>query len=258
MIHIENLTKIYGSCRAVDNISVDVKRGEFIGVLGASGAGKTTFLRCINRLVEPTSGRINLNGGKDVMKCGSKELLDVRKKVGMIFQQFGLLKRLSVLDNVLTGKLGYTSPWTALCGFNDEHIEEAYKALESVELEDKAPERASNLSGGQQQRVAIARVLVQNPEIVLADEPVASLDPYSANTVMKYLKKINKERGITILSTLHQVDYATTYTDRIMGMSKGRVIFDGSSSAVKDDVVERIYGVKHQTYCGEAQVECLC
>ena len=204
MLEIHNLTKIYdGKVIAVDNVSFEVKKGEFLAVIGLSGSGKSTLLRCINRLIEPTSGQIMWNN-IDITSASQTEMRNVRRKIGMVFQHFNLVSRSKVITNVLSGRLGYINPALSLINrFPQKDIEMALKQLDRVGIADQAYKRADELSGGQQQRVGVARAMMQEPEIILADEPVASLDPVLAHSIMQYLEKLNKEDGVTILCSLH-------------------------------------------------------
>jgi phosphonate transport system ATP-binding protein len=209
-----------------------------LAIIGLSGAGKSTFLRCVNRLVEPTSG-IMLVEGRNVVRADFRQL---RQGIGMIFQQFNLVKRLSVLKNVLTGRLAcvpVAASW--FHRFSPEDVDIAFDCLQRVGIEDKAYDRADNLSGGQQQRVAIARALAQRPRIMLADEPVASLDPETSRVVLGYLRRINQDDGITTIVNLHQLEYAREYADRIIGFRHGQVVFDGAPGEVNEDVYQTIY-----------------
>src|SRR5512136_1764279 len=200
MLRIAHLTKVYDNgTRALEDVSFEVKDGEFLAIIGLSGSGKSTLLRCINRLVEPTSGRVVWNG-TDVTAAPQDDLRQIRRRIGMIFQQFNLVTRSSVLTNVLSGRLGYVNPaWSLVNRFPKEDIQRAIQKLERVGIADKVLNRADELSGGQQQRVGIARALMQEPELMLADEPVASLDPVLAHTIMQYLEQINKEDGVTVI-----------------------------------------------------------
>lgn len=244
MLKIQNLTKIYtpANVRALDEVSFEVPRGQFLAVIGLSGSGKSTLLRCINRLVEPTSGRILLDD-QDVTAANNEELRRIRRKIGMVFQHFNLVHRSSVITNVLAGRLGYLNPaWSLVNRFPQADIENAKKQLERVGIGDKAYQRADNLSGGQQQRVGIARALMQDPEIILADEPVASLDPVLAHSAMQILQKINKEDGVTVLCSLHFLDLVHRYADRVIALNAGRVVFDGLPGEIDDARFKEIYG----------------
>jgi phosphonate transport system ATP-binding protein len=209
MLQIENLTKIYDNgFKALNNINLEIPNGQFVAIIGLSGSGKSTLLRCINRLIDPTEGRIVWNG-LDITAATDDELRQIRRRMGMIFQQFNLVKRSSVMTNVLSGRLGYLNPVYSLANyFPAKEKERAMAALERVGIKGQAYKRASELSGGQQQRVGIARALMQDPELMLADEPVASLDPATSHSVMKYLELLNKEDGITVLCSLHFLSLA--------------------------------------------------
>ncbi|HSS99529.1 MAG TPA: phosphonate ABC transporter ATP-binding protein, partial [Terriglobales bacterium] len=204
MLQIRNLTKVYdGGVKALDNVSFDVPDGQFLAVIGLSGSGKSTLLRCINRLIEPTSGQILWNG-IDIVQATPEEMRQVRRKIGMVFQHFNLVNRSKVITNVLAGRLGYVNPaWSLINRFPKQDMENAMRQLERVGIAQKANARADELSGGQQQRVGIARALMQDPEIILADEPVASLDPVLAHSIMRYLELINDEDKVTVLCSLH-------------------------------------------------------
>ena len=242
MISIRGLSKTYpgAGARALNNISIDVRAGEFLVILGPSGAGKSTLLRCINRLVDPSEGQVFHNGAEITTHGGS--LRAIRRQFGMVFQQFNLVKRLSVLTNVLTGRLGYRSVWRSLAfSFPEADKRIAIECLARVNMDHKAFQRADTLSGGEQQRVAIARALAQKPMVILADEPVASLDPKIARQVLGYLRQAAQELGITVLCNLHQVDYAKEFSERVVGMSRGAVVFEGPPSALTEDILHRIY-----------------
>ncbi len=242
MLHIEHLVKTYpGRVTALDDVSLEVQDGEFVVLIGLSGSGKSTLLRCINRLIEPTSGRIVLDGS-DVTAAHGADLRRIRRNIGMIFQQFNLVKRSSVLTNVLTGRLGYVSQWQSLAAhFGEEDYRRALVNLERVGLRDRAHQRADKLSGGQQQRVAIARALMQEPRIMLADEPVASLDPATSHSVLKYLQQINRE-GMTVICSLHFLSLARTYGPRVIALKAGRLIFDGKPAQIDTERFRAIYG----------------
>ena len=254
ILEIRELHKSFGpSAHVLRGINLKVGRGEFLGVIGSSGAGKSTLLRCINRLIEPSSGEIlfpqaifgdHADGSwRDVLKLSRRELRLLRRKVGMIFQQFNIVKRLSVIENVLSGGLGY-QPAVKSCLrlFSREERRRALTNLDRVGLLDHAYKRADELSGGEQQRVAIARTLMQNPAVILADEPVSSLDPKLSRVVLDILKRICVEDGITALASLHTLDLAREYADRIVGLKEGRVFFDGPTKDLTEAVVEGVYG----------------
>ena len=243
MLEIKNLTKVYdGDVQALYNVSFSVEQGEFLAVIGLSGSGKSTLLRCINRLVEPTEGQIIWNG-VDVTSANQSELRLIRRKIGMVFQHFNLVERSQVITNVLSGRLGYINPALSLINrFPESDTEAALKQLERVEIADQAYKRADELSGGQQQRVGIARAMVQEPEMILADEPVASLDPVLAHSIMQYLEKINQEDGVTVLCSLHFLDLVHRYADRAIALNEGKLMFDGSPQAIDDEKFKEIYG----------------
>ncbi|SMR81279.1 phosphonate transport system ATP-binding protein [Aliiroseovarius halocynthiae] len=243
-LSLQKVSRHFGETRAVDDVSLDIRSGQFVGVIGRSGAGKSTMLRLINRLVDPTEGAI-LYEGRDITALKGKALREWRRDCAMIFQQFNLVERLDVLTNVLIGRLaehGFVS--SMAMRFSDEERAMAIQALDRLDLVPQALQRAGTLSGGQQQRVAIAKALVQQPKIMLADEPIASLDPANATLVMDGLKTINREDGITVLVNLHTLDTARAYCDRIIAMRQGRVFFDGTAAQLTDDVVRDIYGLE--------------
>ncbi len=243
MIRFANASVVYsGGVRAMQELDLTVGAGEFVVVVGLSGAGKSTLIRAINGLVPLTSGRLEVDGRR-VDGAGRRQLRELRSEVGMIFQSFNLVKRTTVLNNVLMGRLHATPLWRSLlAAYTSDDRELAFRALERVEIVEKAYVRASNLSGGQQQRVSIARVLAQEPKVILADEPVASLDPPTANVVMRDLQRINRELGITTIVNLHFLDLAKRYGNRIIGMREGRVVFDGTGEQADERVFEDIYG----------------
>ncbi|NMC80647.1 MAG: phosphonate ABC transporter ATP-binding protein [Chloroflexi bacterium] len=243
MLQIKNLTKIYdGRVLALDKVSFEVPKGQFLAVIGLSGSGKSTLLRCINRLIEPTAGQIIWND-IDVTDASPEDLRLIRRKIGMVFQNFNLVLRSSVLTNVLAGRLGYVNPaWSLVNKFTKNDLQKAMHQLERVGIPDKAGVRADELSGGQQQRVGIARAMMQDPEMVLADEPVASLDPVLAHSIMQYLEKINQEDGVTVLCSLHFLDLVHRYADRAIALNQGRLVFDGKPEEIDDAKFKEIYG----------------
>ncbi|HUX61612.1 MAG TPA: phosphonate ABC transporter ATP-binding protein [Ignavibacteriaceae bacterium] len=243
LLEIQNLHKIYNNgTHALKGISFDVKEGEFLVVIGLSGSGKSTLLRCINRLIEPTSGSVKFLG-KDITHIKGEELRKIKAQIGMVFQQFNLIKRRSVLSNVLNGKLGSLSTFdTILEKYSDEVYKEAYKCLETVGISEKAKVRADSLSGGQQQRVAIARSLMQSPKLLLADEPVASLDPATSNSVMQYFEKVNKEFGTTVICNLHFLSLVRRYATRVIALKAGEIIYQGAPSDINEAWFRTIYG----------------
>ncbi|HMN60262.1 MAG TPA: phosphonate ABC transporter ATP-binding protein [Anaerolinea sp.] len=243
MLQIKNLTKVYeGGTQALTDVSFEVPKGQFVAVIGLSGSGKSTLLRCINRLVEPTSGSIIWHG-LDITQATRDDLRMIRRRIGMVFQHFNLVQRSTVLTNVLTGRLGYVNPALSLINRFPKHdIDAAMRQLERVGIADKAHMRADELSGGQQQRVGIARAMIQDPEMILADEPVASLDPVLAHSIMQYLETINKEDGMTVLCSLHFLDLVHRYASRVVALNEGRLVFDGLPSQIDDEKFKEIYG----------------
>ena len=244
MLKVENLTKIYqpGGVPALENVSFEVPKGQFLAVIGLSGSGKSTLLRCINRLIEPTSGRITLDDD-DITAANQEQMRKIQRRIGMVFQHFNLVSRSTVITNVLAGRLGYVNPaWSLLNRFPAKDIQKAHKELERVGIGDKAGVRADTLSGGQQQRVGIARALMQDPELILADEPVASLDPVLAHSIMKYLQDINEQDGVTVLCSLHFLDIVHRYADRVIALNEGRLVFEGLPSEIDDRKFKEIYG----------------
>jgi phosphonate transport system ATP-binding protein len=243
MLKVENLVKVYdGGTKALDDVSFEVEKGEFLAVIGLSGSGKSTLLRCINRLIEPTSGTIMWDG-VDVTNASQEELRRIRRRIGMVFQHFNLVDRSKVLTNVLAGRLGYVNPALSIVNrFPKKDLEKAHAQLARVGLEEKANARADELSGGQQQRVGVARAMMQDPEIMLADEPVASLDPVLAHSIMQYLELINQEDGVMVLCSLHFLDLVHQYADRVIALNEGKLVFEGSPKEIDDDKFKEIYG----------------
>lgn len=243
MLEIRHLSKVYpDGTKGLDDVSFEVGPGEFVVIIGLSGSGKSTLLRCINRLVEPSSGQVVLDG-VDITAARPAELRRLRCDIGMIFQQFNLVKRSSVLTNVLTGKLGTAATVPSLLGlWSAADRAQAHANLELVGIAGKAGNRADALSGGQQQRVGIARALMQNPKVLLADEPVASLDPATSHTVLDYLRSLNRERGVTVLCSLHFLSLAREYGTRILALKDGRLMFDGLPCDIDEARFKAIYG----------------
>ena len=243
MLQVKNLTKVYpGDVQALDNVSFSVEKGEFLAIIGLSGSGKSTLLRCINRLVEPTEGEI-IWDDEDITNASQDELLNIRRRIGMVFQHFNLVNRSKVITNVLSGRLGYVNPALSLVNrFPKADMEMAMRQLERAGIADQANKRADELSGGQQQRVGIARALMQEPEMVLADEPVASLDPVLAHSIMQYLDDINKSDGVTVLCSLHFLDLVHRYADRAIALNDGKLMFDGPPEEIDDERFKDIYG----------------
>jgi phosphonate transport system ATP-binding protein len=242
LLQIEHLTKIYeDGTLALDDVSFEVPDGEFLVILGLSGSGKSTLLRCINRLIEATEGRIMWDGA-DITAASGEELRRIRRHIGFIFQEFNLVERSSVLTNVLSGRLGYINAWQSIFHFPSEEVKRALENLERVGIGDLAPKRADELSGGQRQRVGIARALMQEPRLMLADEPVASLDPVLAHSILRYLEQLNREDGITVICSLHFLDLVRRYGTRVVGLRAGRVMFQGLPEEITDERFKEIYG----------------
>lgn len=243
MLKVEHLTKIYDErVLALDDVSFEVPSGEFLAVIGLSGSGKSTLLRCINRLIEPTDGTITWNG-VDITAAPQEEMRRIRRRIGMVFQHFNLVHRSKVVTNVLAGRLGYVNPAMSLINrFPSRDLAAAREKLARVGLTEKAKARADELSGGQQQRVGIARALMQDPEMILADEPVASLDPVLAHGIMQYLEDINSNDGVTVLCSLHFLDLVHRYADRVIALNEGRVVFQGTPQQIDDSMFKEIYG----------------
>jgi phosphonate transport system ATP-binding protein len=251
MLEIERLTRRFGEKTAVDGVSLSIPAGQMVGVIGRSGAGKSTLLRMINRLTEPSAGRVVFDG-TDVTALRGQALRDWRMRCAMIFQQFNLVQRLDVLTNVLVGRLNRRPVLTSLLRmFTAQERAMALAALDRFDLAETALQRADTLSGGQQQRVAIARALLQEPRIILADEPIASLDPRNARTVMDALRGVNRD-GITVLVNLHDLATARDYCDRIVALNAGRVVFDGPPPALTAQRIREIYGVTEEEFAEEA------
>ena len=243
MIEFQKASVTYpGGVQALRELDLTIDPGQMVVIVGLSGAGKSTLVRAINGLVPLSSGTVRVDG-RDVSRARTRELRSIRSRIGMIFQTFNLVKRTTVLENVLMGRLHSTSTWRALIGrYRPQDIELAMQALERVGIVDKAYVRAANLSGGQQQRVGIARALAQEPTIILADEPVASLDPPTSHVVMRDLQRINQELGITTVVNLHFLDLAKVYGDRIIGMRSGQLVYDGTARDADENVFRDIYG----------------
>ena len=243
MLQIQNLTKVFpDGTVALKDVSFEVQDGEFLAVIGLSGSGKSTLLRCINRLIDPTSGRVIWNG-QDITAANGAELRQIRRQIGMVFQHFNLVKRSSVTTNVLTGRLGYVNPWRSLFGrFSADDRRRAMAAMARVGIEDKADNRADQLSGGQQQRVGIARALMQEPKLMLADEPVASLDPVLSHSILRYLELLNQQDHITVLCSLHFLDLVHRYATRVVGLKGGELVFDGLPSELTPAKFKEVYG----------------
>jgi phosphonate transport system ATP-binding protein len=243
---VKDLTKHFGTVTAVDSVSFSIEEPQMIGVIGPSGAGKSTMLRMINRLTEASKGSIQVNG-RDILHLNGKEKRRWQRDCAMIFQQFNLVPRLDVVTNVLLGRLnGHSTLKSLFSIFGQSLVEEALVALERLGIADQALQRAETLSGGQQQRVAIARALMQKPKMVLADEPIASLDPLSAEKVMTSLREIRDRDQLTVICNLHTLDTARTYCDRVIGMLNGRLVFDDEPSKLTAEVVQEVYGANQE------------
>jgi phosphonate transport system ATP-binding protein len=243
MLRLEALSKTYKTGdRALSEVSFEVPAGQVVGLIGPSGAGKSTLIRCVNRLVEPTEGKIHL-GKTEITGMSRRDLRAVRRRMGMIFQEYALVERLTVMENVLSGRLGYVPFWRSfLRRFPEEDVATAFALLARVGLTDHADKRADALSGGQRQRVGIARALEQNPELLLVDEPTASLDPKTSRQIMRLIKEICEERNLAAIINIHDVVLAQGFTDRIIGLRAGRVVFDGPPAKLDDSVLTEIYG----------------
>lgn len=243
MIKFENVSKVYpNGYKALNNITLEINQGEFVAIIGLSGAGKSTLLRTINRMHDITDGKLTVND-MEVNNLRGRELRRFRRKIGMVFQSFNLVTRTTVIKNVLTSRVPDMPLWKSIIGlYSKEDKIIALEALDKVGILDKAYIRADQLSGGQQQRVALARTLAQKPEIILADEPVAALDPVTAGQVMDDFKKINKEMNISVLINIHHVDLALKYCDRVIGIRAGEIVYDGPSKDVDHEILKEIYG----------------
>ena len=245
MIIFDNVSKTYpNGVKGLSHINLTINDGEFVSIIGLSGAGKSTLLRSVNRLNDVTEGEITIDG-VSLTKAGKKELRRIRRRIGMISQQFNLVKRSTVQKNVLSGRLGYYSTWKSILGlFSKEDYERTKDALERVDLQDKLHSRCDELSGGQQQRVSIARTLVQQADIILADEPVASLDPVTTQKIMKDLQNINTTLGKTVILNIHSVELARSFSTRIIALKAGEIVFDGAPEELTDERLIAIYGRK--------------
>lgn len=242
ILEFQHVSKVYNNTtKALDDLSFSVKEGEFLSIIGPSGAGKSTVLRCINRLVDATDGKIIYNG-KDIMHINKRQLRNVRTKTGMIFQHYNLVDRLSVMENVLHGRLGQKSTFSGMIGhYSESEKEQAFAILEELGLAEQAYKRCDALSGGQKQRVGIARAIMQQPKLILCDEPIASLDPKASKTIMDHLAQINQSMQITCIVNLHQLDVAMKYSQRILGIAAGKLVFDGTPSELTQEKIHEIY-----------------
>lgn len=245
ILEFKNVSKIYDNdTRALDDVSFTVEEGEFVSIIGPSGAGKSTLLRCINRLIDASQGAIIFDG-QDITRVKGKELRKVRTRTGMIFQHYNLVDRLSVIENVLHGTLGKKSTLSGMAGhYTEQEKETAFEILKELGLDDQVYKRCDELSGGQKQRVGIARAIMQQPKLILCDEPIASLDPKASKVIMDQLKEINESKKITCIVNLHQVDVAMKYSERIIGVSGGKIVYDGSPENLDQDMIHRIYQSK--------------
>ena len=243
MLAIKGLVKRYRTGDlALNGISLDVPDGQVMALIGPSGAGKSTVIRCVNRLVEPTAGTITLND-TELSGLGSRELRRARRRMGMIFQEYALVERLSVMENVLSGRLGYVGFWQSwFRRFPQVDVDEAFRLLARVGLDDMADKRADELSGGQRQRVGICRALIQNPELLLVDEPTASLDPKTSRQIMRLIKELCEERRLSAIINIHDVMLAQMFAERIVGLRLGEIVYDGPPDSLSADVLTRIYG----------------
>jgi phosphonate transport system ATP-binding protein len=250
MLVLDGVDKAYGATKAVQDVHLTIPAGQFVGIIGRSGAGKSTLLRMINRLATPTAGRITWQG-TDVTNLSGRNLREWRRRCAMIFQQFNLIGRLDVLNNVLIGRLAHTSAWRAMLkAWPREDRAIAFAALTQMDIATLADRRADHLSGGQQQRVAICRALVQEPDLLLADEPVASLDPRNSQIVMDALQRVNRHFGLTVLCNIHSLELARAYCDRLVGMAAGRVVFDGAPAELTEAVARELYGMEAEEAMG--------
>ena len=242
ILEFQHVSKVYhNSTKALDDLSFSVEEGEFLSIIGPSGAGKSTILRCINRLIDATEGKI-IYDGADVMQVGKGQLRKIRTKTGMIFQHYNLVDRLSVMENVLHGRLGQKSTFTGMIGhYTEAEKEKAFSILSELGLAEQAYKRCDALSGGQKQRVGIARAIMQEPKLILCDEPIASLDPKASKTIMDHLAQINQTRKITCIVNLHQVDVAMKYSNRILGIAAGKVVFNGTPAELTQEKIHAIY-----------------
>jgi len=245
LLELANVTKYYnGSTPALSDVSFQVGEGEFVSVIGPSGAGKSTLFRSINRMIEISGGEISF-GGTNVCRLRKRDLRKLRSKIGMIFQHYNLVDQLTVIENVLHGRLGYKSTLAGAFGrYSREEKDEAQRIIKFLGLADQAYKSCDQLSGGQKQRVGIARALLQNPKMILCDEPISSLDPNSVKIIMDHLRSICTEMGITVLANMHQVDVALSYSDRIIGINQGRVVFDGAPADLSAERIYEIYGTE--------------
>ncbi|MDH6374068.1 phosphonate ABC transporter ATP-binding protein [Paenibacillus sp. VTT E-133280] len=252
LLEFKHVSKQYSKdTRALSDVNFAVKEGEFLSIIGPSGAGKSTLLRCINRMIDASSGEIMFETD-NIMNYKKSELKKLRTQIGMIFQHYNLVNRLSVIENVLHGRLGYKSTMAGILGlYSKEEKKQAYHILNLLGLQEQVHKRCDQLSGGQKQRVGIARALVQNPKLLLCDEPIASLDPNASKTIMEYLRRICSDMGITVIINLHQVDVAMKFSDRIIGVNEGSIVYDGPPSEITNELLRTIYGAELDEYMTE-------
>jgi phosphonate transport system ATP-binding protein len=243
MLQLTELKKQYATGElALKGVTLEIPRGQVLALIGPSGAGKSTLIRCINRLVQPTSGNVRLND-QELTKLSSRALRRARRKIGMIFQEYALVERLTVMENVLSGRLGYVGFWRSYFRkFSSADVQEAYRLLDRVGLKHMADKRADELSGGQRQRVGICRALIQDPDLLLVDEPTASLDPKTSRQIMRLIQELCTERGLTAIINIHDVFLAQMFSQRIVGLELGTVVYDGEPDGLSPEVLTRIYG----------------
>lgn len=258
ILEFQHVSKVYNhTTKALDDLSFSVKEGEFLSIIGPSGAGKSTILRCINRLIDATEGKI-IYDGEDIMHVNKKQLRQVRTKTGMIFQHYNLVDRLSVMENVLHGRLGQKSTFSGMIGhYSEAEKEQAFAILNELGLAEQAYKRCDALSGGQKQRVGIARAIMQQPKLILCDEPIASLDPKASKTIMDHLAQINRSKQITCIVNLHQVDVAMKYSQRILGIAAGKLVFDGTPEELTQEKIHEIYQSNAQDLMLDMQGEAI-
>ncbi|NOV02941.1 phosphonate ABC transporter ATP-binding protein [Paenibacillus planticolens] len=256
LLEFKQVSKQYGAdTRALSDVNFTVREGEFVSIIGPSGAGKSTLLRCINRMIDASSGEIIFDG-MNIMDFKKSELKRLRTQMGMVFQHYNLVNRLTVIENVLHGRLGYKSTLEGVLGlYSKEEKRQAYAVLKILGLEEQVYKRCDQLSGGQKQRVGIARALVQDPKMLLCDEPIASLDPNASKVIMDYLRAISTNMGITVIVNLHQVDTALKYSDRILGVNKGTIVYDGPPAKIKRDQLSVIYGAELEEQTDELEAQ---
>jgi len=243
MLRLENLSKRYKTGDlALNDVSLEIPDGQLVALIGPSGAGKSTLIRCVNRLVDATAGYIYL-GNREINSLSNKELRRVRRRMGMIFQEYALVERLTVMENVLSGRLGYVNFWQSLFRkYPKENVHEAYRLLDRVDLMHMVDKRADELSGGQRQRVGICRALIQDPELLLVDEPTASLDPKTSRQIMRLIRELCAERGLAAIINIHDVALAQMFSERVVGLKQGEIVYDGSPEGLTPDVLTKIYG----------------